>query len=149
MLGSPKSAVLVAQEAVGLLFCRMQEFSASRCPRARAHPRNVLPCSVLCWATVRPCSLLSPTPMHPVLSCPERGTRKGLGAAQYRIPQGGWDQSWLKPPALCHPLRPTLCITALTACHHPSPSAHTPTPAPTPATLLLFQRMPPAPDLST
>lgn len=40
-------------------------------------------------ATVLPCFLLTPTPMHPVLSCSELGTVQGLGAAQYRMPQGG------------------------------------------------------------
>lgn len=41
------------------------------------------------------CFLLSPTPTHPVLSCPELSTMKDLGAAQYRTLQGGQDQSWL------------------------------------------------------
>jgi hypothetical protein len=48
------------------------------------------------------CSPLSPTLTHPVLSCPELSTVKDLGAAQYRTPQGGRDQSWLLRLALGH-----------------------------------------------
>lgn len=55
--------------------------------------------------TVLPRFLPTPTPTHPVLSCPELGAVKSLGAAQYRIPQGGRGQSWpLEPPAPRGPL---------------------------------------------
>lgn len=69
------------------------------------------------------CFLLSPTPTHPVLSCPELSTMKDLGAAQYRTPQGGQDQSWL--PRLSGT---AACRSSLHSLAHPSlalcPDAH-------------------------
>lgn len=51
------------------------------------------------------CFRPTPTPTRPVLSWPELGTAKGLGAAQYRTPQGGRRSELApKPPALLSPL---------------------------------------------
>lgn len=59
--------------------------------------------------------------MHPVLSCPEPGAVKSLGAAQYRIPQGGRGQSWLlRPPAPHGPLERLRC-SIFTALHDTPP----------------------------
>lgn len=67
-------------------------------------------------ATAPPCCPFTPTPMHPVLSCPELGTSRDLRAAQYRIPQGGWP-SKLGAGWETH----TLCT--LTYTMHPGPNA--------------------------
>lgn len=78
-------------------------------------------------ATVLPGFLPTPTPTHPVLSCPEPGAVKNLGAAQYRIPQGGPGQSGCRSPQHRRPAREP----------PPPPRLHGPLPRTSPHSRLL------------